>query len=163
MCLFAPLVASERMFEVFECSGTHCSRTYCVRGTRVRERVFGWSGLSKIDYDCACFHPHETLCFGLIFVMDAILTWVGLVSSTLAFSSMRNKLSCRSKILNLKTHTIIMPQVWKLYQPLGGTPGDHSMLPRPCILQYILNFRSSLRNFWIQHDVAQTMYFTIYY
>ena len=34
------LVAAERMFEVFECSGTHCSRTHCVRGTRVRERVF---------------------------------------------------------------------------------------------------------------------------
>ena len=46
---------------------------------------------------------------------------------------------------------------------LGGSPGDSSMLLRPCILQYISNFPGSQRNSWRQLDVAQTVYFTIPY
>ena len=45
---------------------------------------------------------------------------------------------------------------------LGGTPGDSSMLLRPCILRYIINFSRSRRNYWRELDVAQTVYFTIY-
>ena len=46
---------------------------------------------------------------------------------------------------------------------LGGTPGDRSMLLRPCILQYIIHFHASLRNSRRPLDAAQTVYFTLNY
>ena len=46
---------------------------------------------------------------------------------------------------------------------LGGTPGDRSMLLRPCILQYIINFPGFGRDSRRELDAAQTVYFTIYY
>ena len=46
---------------------------------------------------------------------------------------------------------------------LGGTPGDRSMLFRPCILQYIIHFPGSRRNSRRPLDVVQTVYYTIYY
>ena len=46
---------------------------------------------------------------------------------------------------------------------LGGAPGDRSMLLRPCILQYIINFPRTWRSSGRPLDAAQTVYFTIHY
>ena len=51
----------------------------------------------------------------------------------------------------------------KAFLGLGGTPQDRSMLPRPCILHYIIHFPGSRRNSSRPLDAAQTVYFTIYY
>ena len=42
---------------------------------------------------------------------------------------------------------------------LGGAPGDSSMLLRPYVLPYIINFSGTRRSSWRQLDAAQTVYF----
>ena len=43
------------------------------------------------------------------------------------------------------------------------TPGDRSMLLRPCILQHIINFPGFRRSSGRPLDAAQTVYFTEHY
>jgi len=49
-----------------------------------------------------------------------------------------------------------------IFPGFGRSSGDRSMLLRPCILRYIIDFPGSRRNSWRQLHVAQTVYFTIY-
>ena len=46
---------------------------------------------------------------------------------------------------------------------LGGTPGDRSMLLRPCILPYMIHFPGPRRHSLRPLDAAQIVCFTIYY